>query len=164
MYKRQDPTFSSAFRPISYVAYVAVNYDNGLPATPIPPPASNVSGAVGTITGNQGGGPYVANVDSFIWNIGDVPDVLHGGESVSWTATTLNNAWLQSDPNNGTFSLFVYPAPKTQNSGSWYRATLVTQIPEPETYAMMLAGLGLMAVTVRRRRKEFMSHGESIFK
>jgi hypothetical protein len=32
-------------------------------------------------------------------------------------------------------------------------AFLLTPIPEPETYAMLLAGLGLMATVTSRRRK-----------
>jgi hypothetical protein len=33
-----------------------------------------------------------------------------------------------------------------------FRATAVTAVPEPQTYALLLAGLGLMAAIIRRRR------------
>jgi hypothetical protein len=40
-----------------------------------------------------------------------------------------------------------------------YELTLTAQgnlapVPEPETYAMMLAGLGLLGLTARRRRRK----------
>ncbi len=45
-------------------------------------------------------------------------------------------------------------------SGNFYghgrghgRPTVTSPVPEPETYAMMLAGLGLMGAIVRRRNK-----------
>jgi PEP-CTERM motif len=33
-------------------------------------------------------------------------------------------------------------------------AFLVTPVPEPETYAMMVAGLGLLGFMLRRRRRQ----------
>jgi hypothetical protein len=36
----------------------------------------------------------------------------------------------------------------------WGTGTLVSAVPEPETYAMLLAGLGLMASIVRRRKSQ----------
>lgn len=38
---------------------------------------------------------------------------------------------------------------------TWYiRDSIVAQIPEPETYAMMLAGLGLVGFMARRRKED----------
>jgi hypothetical protein len=36
--------------------------------------------------------------------------------------------------------------------GNW--SATVTAVPEPETYAMLLAGLGLMGVVARRRQQK----------
>ena len=36
--------------------------------------------------------------------------------------------------------------------GGQYHAFLLTPVPEPETYAMFLAGLGLMGAVAKRRR------------
>lgn len=38
---------------------------------------------------------------------------------------------------------------QTTNQGQW---SVVSVVPEPETYAMLLAGLGLMAYVIRRRK------------
>jgi hypothetical protein len=45
-----------------------------------------------------------------------------------------------------SFSLY------TNGSNQDYLVASVSPVPEPETYAMLLAGLGLMGFTVRRRR------------
>lgn len=41
----------------------------------------------------------------------------------------------------------------TSGSGFDYRLSAAAAVPEPETYAMMLAGLGLVAYAVRRRKR-----------
>jgi hypothetical protein len=57
----------------------------------------------------------------------------------------------------GSYSLSVFG--KGEQSDSKYltgsigiTSYLVTAVPEPETYAMLLAGLGLIGVTSRRRK------------
>jgi hypothetical protein len=64
---------------------------------------------------------------------------------------------------NGTYNTFSWTVPDPEN---WHGFTFgirttealeptppVAAIPEPETYAMMLAGLGLLGLTARRRRQ-----------
>ncbi|MES2125685.1 MAG: FxDxF family PEP-CTERM protein [Pseudomonadota bacterium] len=50
----------------------------------------------------------------------------------------LANDWNQSSSSDGTYAIF-----RTNN---------VVAVPEPETYGMMLAGLGLLGVAARRRK------------
>jgi hypothetical protein len=54
-------------------------------------------------------------------------------------------------PSTGTgstqYSFNLY----TNGSKQDYLVASVTAVPEPETYAMMLAGLGLLGFTARRR-------------
>ncbi len=50
----------------------------------------------------------------------------------------------------GTLKLFYFDSNNSDNTGS-VMAT-VTAVPEPETYAMMVAGLGLMGAVARRRK------------
>jgi hypothetical protein len=38
-------------------------------------------------------------------------------------------------------------------TGQDHAFVLTTPVPEPETYAMMLAGLGLLGVVARRRKQ-----------
>lgn len=54
---------------------------------------------------------------------------------------TWNIAWL----NNGG------QVPDYSNSSFWLRN--VTPVPEPSVYALMLAGLGVLGLVARRRRK-----------
>jgi hypothetical protein len=53
---------------------------------------------------------------------------------------TIDPEYLKTNP---TASLFITPGVGNET---------VTVVPEPETYAMMLAGLGLMGAITRRRK------------
>ncbi len=53
---------------------------------------------------------------------------------------------------NGTFTDISFITPNYEN---YYGATVgVAAVPEPETYGMMLAGLGAMALIARRRKQQ----------
>jgi len=54
--------------------------------------------------------------------------------------------------NAGTLKLFYFDSNSGDNYGSI--VATVTAVPEPETYAMMLAGLGLMGAIARRRKSK----------
>jgi hypothetical protein len=49
---------------------------------------------------------------------------------------------------------FLTNATDTKATGDLLSQNIVTAVPEPETYAMMLAGLGLMGAIVRRRKNK----------
>ena len=49
----------------------------------------------------------------------------------------------------GTMAASISPSPTGESGG-----IILAAIPEPETYAMMLAGLGLMGFVARRRRQK----------
>lgn len=154
-----SPTFANAFLSGAYVDALAVNYNNGAPGNPSPVAASGISGGVSVVAANSSNGPYSGN-DPFTWRIGNGANRLTNGESVTWTASGLNVSWLVNyNPTpvltgDGTFALHVERSGPGADTDSWYRATLVTAVPEPETYAMMLAGLGLMCFTARRRNNK----------
>jgi hypothetical protein len=99
-----------------------------------------------------------------------------GGAVVSFSGTANNFLFSDADvPNSSSYSNYFYSIPypypnplyagQTVNeaanikgysvelvsSGSW-SLTNVTAVPEPETYAMMLAGLGVMGAFARRRK------------
>ena len=52
----------------------------------------------------------------------------------------------------GTYSFSVAGLSKGANGGAYTLALNVTAVPEPETYALMLAGLGLVGFAARRRK------------
>lgn len=81
----------------------------------------------------------------------------HGGDagrlsSGEWISWTLNFATAQT-PLLGTppVALHVQSWGPGNNNSGWYTPT--SPIPEPETYGMLLAGLGLLAFATRRRRR-----------
>ena len=51
-----------------------------------------------------------------------------------------------------TLNLYYFDSNNGDNTGSILADVNVTAVPEPETYAMMLAGLGLIGFSARRRK------------
>lgn len=85
-------------------------------------------------------------------NSGPASGRLQSGEWVSWSTTfaTLQNPLFDTP----AVALHVLTTPQSGASTSaWYAPT--SPVPEPETYAMLIAGLGLMAFVTRRRRRTF---------
>ncbi len=74
---------------------------------------------------------------------------LTSGESVNWFTNFTN-------PTNFVvpeFALHVQSIGSNGDSG-WYTPAVTTPIPEPQTYAMLLAGLGMLGFAVRRRNRK----------
>jgi hypothetical protein len=72
--------------------------------------------------------------------------------SHQWQQFTLNNFMLDA---SGTTRLrFSALGKQDTYGGSLDNVVITTAVPEAETYAMMLAGLGLMGATVRRRKSK----------
>ena len=82
-------------------------------------------------------------------------------DRLSWH-TSLNGNW--ANQNAGSAPQYIDAGWRSgsnvwlNDSQDWQRYVLVFQgnmapVPEPETYAMMLAGFGLLTVAARRRRK-----------
>lgn len=101
---------------------------------------SNASGGVSSVGKNPGGGP--GGAFDFRYVFGGGADKLVEGESVSWDV-----AGMFGTPGNGQLALHVQGIGPNDNS-AWY----VSSVPEPETYAMLLAGLGLVGFMARRRK------------
>lgn len=84
---------------------------------------------------------------------------LIAGESETFTISGFDTAAL-SQLNGATINAgsLVLSAPSvairvqssTGNSASWFAATSVTAVPESETYAMFMVGLGLIGFTAKR--------------
>jgi hypothetical protein len=73
-----------------------------------------------------------------------------------WAARTLANTWL-GIVNAGSYaigySLNVWDGSNSTQDLAVF-SKIVTPVPEPETYAMLIAGLGLMGFIARRRRNK----------
>ncbi len=90
-----------------------------------------------------------------------------GGNGLSFTSVLLNNKlWDLSTGATGTAYKFaeisytgtepwtlVVNGTKISTKASFAGSLNVTPVPEPETYAMLLAGLGVMGAIARRRSK-----------
>jgi hypothetical protein len=108
------------------------------------PTISNVVGDTVVSVAN-GGGP--TGIFDFRFDLtGSQQTRLTANETVSWDATFSQPVTLTSD----SFALHVQGLTTEQGGSGWYTAT---PVPEPETYAMMLAGLGMLGFTARRKTK-----------
>ncbi len=120
---------------------------------PVPSSVALASGAWGVnAISYSANAPQVGSVsfdftETFGANAGNKPgNRLTSGESVQWF-TNFANATDFVAPQ---FALHVQSIGSNGASG-WYTPT-VSPIPEPETYAMLLAGLGLLGIAARRRK------------
>ena len=142
---------NAIFYPGSFIGKVAVNVASG--ADPI---ASSVALAPGTWGVSQVGlnassaGPGGSTVWDF--NFTYPTSGSNGGaqrltanEEVEWVASFSSPIGFSTPP----FAVHVQALDAAGNS-AWYTPT--TPIPEPETYAMLLAGLALLAVSRRKKK------------
>ena len=93
--------------------------------------------AVWEIAYETTGGPY---------NLATGSATFSGGSADSSGALTLASSWLASLTNGAHPSIVVI-----ESSG--HQDVIYPPVPEPETYALMLAGLGAMGFVARRRRR-----------
>ena len=136
--------FASVFTANAFVGEAEFNTDGtqGSVGTPI---LAAGSWGVSSISGTSGSGS-----GSISWDFGDAfgggGDRLTSNEQVSWTQT-FGSALNLVDP----FALLHVQSLQGGDSGKYIPTT---PIPEPGTYAMMLAGLGLLGFVARRRREK----------
>jgi hypothetical protein len=90
-------------------------------------------------------------VELFRDNPGATPDVSLGGFSFDGTTGSTSHSFLSLVP--GANYYYQVTGTATGSQGGFYTLTsTVTPVPEPETYALMLAGLAVGASLYRRRK------------
>lgn len=116
---------------------------NGRNATSIE--ISNLSGGVASLTASNAGGPTGGWDFSFVLGQG-ASNRLTANETVSWRATFSQNVTFTD------YGIHVQGLTNTQGGSAWYSPSTVIPVPEPESFAMLAVGLGLIGGLVRRRR------------
>jgi hypothetical protein len=134
---------SFGFGPNANATDLAVSY-LGTPGSI--PTISGVTGGITSINTTNSNQPVGAFDFGFGFDSGG--NVLSSGETVSWTSNGFDFSQVTSGQ-YGSFALRIQGAGQGAQGNAWYG---VTPVPEPETYAMMLAGLGLIGFMSRRRK------------
>lgn len=139
----QNNLFAS-FGADAYIQAMGFDYN---PDPVVPPTSTFVSsnlGGVSTVwTGNGGqglGGIYEIDFKTVFGM--NSPGRLQQNDNVTWDISGLGASTLAG--------MYIRTGFVTPGDNRW--AKYVTVVPEPETYAMVLAGLGLLGFTARRRR------------
>ncbi|MBL8500478.1 MAG: FxDxF family PEP-CTERM protein [Nitrosomonas sp.] len=110
--------------------------------------STDLGGGVTVVDPKNGGGPGGSFDFRYDFGSGGASDRLTANESVTWHVGGLGSDPL---PIDGQLALHVQ-ATKFAPDSAWY----VSPVPEPETYAMLLAGLGLLGFMARRRKESAM--------
>jgi hypothetical protein len=93
----------------------------------------------------QGGGPFAAGVTPIV-QVWSTP--FNAAPGVTGSVSVTNVAALASN----TYTLEVRGDVVGSLGGSYTGSVNVVPVPEPETYALLLAGLGLMGTIAKRRK------------
>jgi hypothetical protein len=129
----------SVFGTGAFIGSLAVDYSGAAVN------ALRLAGGVSDVDISPGGGP--SGTFDFRYVFGKGQDRLIDGETLKWSSTNFDLSKLSG------LALHVQGVDSEGLSESiWYSPTAA--VPEPETYAMLLAGLGLIGFISHRRKNE----------
>ncbi|MDO8414294.1 MAG: PEP-CTERM sorting domain-containing protein [Gallionellaceae bacterium] len=143
-----NSNFESYFGPNAFIGAMAVDF---APPPEHPGDTIGISGVSSSVTGltvgvSSGGGP--GGDFDFRYRFGGGSTRLEGdNQYVSWNASGMVGTieylglHLQSAGKDGC-----------EKGSAWYGP--ISAVPEPDTYALLLAGLGLLGFTARRKKSQ----------
>lgn len=143
--------FNSIFGSTAYVKKLLV--DTTSSQDPVNATIAGGTWGVGAVALNttdpgNGGPSYSWDFSDTLGGGGSSPSArLIQGEEVMWTSSFSS---VLSNPPFGNMGLKVQGIGSNDDSAHY----LATPVPEPETYALLLAGLGLLGVAARRRKRK----------
>lgn len=127
-----------------------ISFDFTNPATVINNSAVTSGISIGTFVRNDTEPPLITGfTHGFVTNSNAVADEINNAESTTFNFgfidfDNIDNVAIRLNGNNGVIGA---------NGGQvWVGGTLVQNVPEPETYAMFMAGLGLLGFVSRRKK------------
>lgn len=137
----------SSFGPAAYVQSLAFDYN----PTPSPLPvstfvSSNVLLGPASVWTASGGAvpPGFIEIDFRSVFGSAAGDRIQDSDNVIWNVSGLGSSTLRQ--------MYIRTGFLTPGDNRWAKYVPVVSVPEPETYAMVLAGLGLLGFTARRRK------------
>lgn len=109
-----------------------------------PAPAATVSGAAISVNLT----PYW-NIEGILIELYDAADIL-----IATGATGVGTSITDAAVTGGMDYYFKVTGDVTGAPNGFYTFTAVAAVPEPGTYAMLMAGLGVVGLLVMRRRRD----------
>jgi hypothetical protein len=103
----------------------------------------------GACSGEGEDGCFADLRTSLPWSAGNWTELLRASRSSSWTSESY---LLGNDADNQSEVWIAFWMDNGEGDYAKFDNVMVTAVPEAETYAMMLAGLGLVGFMARRRR------------
>ena len=170
-----DPNKRNAFQSFCVDIFDSFNFavdsnDTQLPATVISSQAAADLGRLYTnhhnaIDSTQSTGEDESAFQLAVWEI--VNDRAEGAYSLTsgnfkatGTGSTLAQAWLTElgMPSDSSYVANIWKVQSMITQGKGYAQDVVVfaPVPEPQTYAMMLVGLGLLGFSARRTKYQFL--------